>query len=76
MTQAEREQARSVVTEIWERGIRSNSFEDPRTAEFAERGSDRTQSPVWNKGFRAYLPRLWKVLTVLRINWQSRTRTG
>ena len=36
MTQGEREQASRMVGEIWDGGIRSTSFEDPRTPEFAK----------------------------------------
>ena len=36
MSQAERAQASRIVRDIWEGGIRSTSFEDPRTPEFAK----------------------------------------
>ena len=36
MSQGEREQASRIVRDIWEGGIRSTSFEDPRTPEFAK----------------------------------------
>ena len=36
VSQGEREQASRIVRDIWEGGIRSTSFEDPRTPEFAK----------------------------------------
>ena len=36
MSQGERERASQIVRDIWEGGIRSTSFEDPRTPEFAK----------------------------------------